>query len=631
MENINGGSNGLYRFQQQQGLVAGNLADRGGQIGYRRPDLLMIGKRSLAEFQSASQSNYFHPQQQQHLFMRSMKQRTGGFQNHTLSPISPLPPSIDLSSQDQSLLSSVSSLSTASSARHGVPLYPHHNNQIQQQPNFKPNNPGPNLNPGSGNRSKMMTTLQELEKQLLFDDDADDRIGGGENDAVSGITHNEWSQTFQDLISPNSAAATANNIISPSPTSSSSSCSSSKTPPAPTPQPAPSCKPSEMISEAAAGIADGKSDEIAETLSRLCQVASPTGEPEQRLAFYMLHALRCRVSPEENPAPVGEMYGSDHILSLHALYDLSPCFKFALLSSNLLILEAIASTMQDKNGVNPKVVHIVDFDVGHGRQYTNLLRALVERASHTLPNGPPLELKITAVETELRNDKEASSKRLEGVRESLMRIVAEKGGGARFTLRFNSVARSVDDLTRESIGCGPDETLVANFAFRLHRVPDESVSVDNLRDELLRRVKAMGPRVVTLSEQELSANTAPFTSRVSECTAYYGALMESLEVARESPDRARVEEAVGRKMANAVACEGRERVERCEVFGKWRARMGMAGFKIKPVGQGVAESMRANLTNPGRGGNPNFTVKDENGGVCFGWMGRTLTVASAWR
>lgn len=618
----------MYRFQQPQGLIPG---DRSGQIGYRRPDLMMIGKRSLAEYQSASQSNYFHPQQQQqqqqhqqNLFMRSMKQRIGGFQNHALSPISPLSPSIDLSSQDQSILSSVSSLSTASSARYGVPIY--------QRPNYKPNNPGPNPNPyptpGPDNSSKVMTTLQELEKQLFDDDDddadADERIGGGENDAVSGITDSEWSQTFQNLISPNPTVTTATtaNIISPSPTSPSSSCNSSKTPP---PQPPPSGKPSEIISEAASAIVDGKAEEISETLTRLAQVANPTGEPEQRLAFYMLHALRCRVSPGESPPSVAELYGSDHIASLHALYDLSPCFRFALLSSNLLILEAIASTMQENNG--NKVVHIVDFDVGHGRQYTKLLPALVERA---LPNGPPLELKITAVETEVRSDKEATSKRLEAVRDSLMRIVAEKGG-SRLSLRFNSVTRSVDELTRESIGCDPDETLVAILAFRLHRVPDESVSVENLRDELLRRVRAMNPRVVTLAEQELSSNTAPFAARVSDCVSYYGAVMESLELARESPERARVEEAVGRKMANAVACEGRERVERCEVFGKWRARMGMAGFKIKPVGQGVADSMRANLTGLALGGNPNYTVKVENGGVCFGWMGRTLTVASAWR
>ncbi|GKV52385.1 hypothetical protein SLEP1_g58971 [Rubroshorea leprosula] len=55
--------------------------------------------------------------------------------------------------------------------------------------------------------------------------------------------------------------------------------------------------------------------------------------------------------------------------------------------------------------------------------------------------------------------------------------------------------------------------------------------------------------------------------------------------------------------------------------------MSMAGFDLKPLSQNVAESVR----NSGNRVHPGFTVKEENGGVCCGWMGRTLTVASAWR
>ncbi|CAA0831007.1 Scarecrow-like protein 8 [Striga hermonthica] len=89
-------------------------------------------------------------------------------------------------------------------------------------------------------------------------------------------------------------------------------------------------------------------------------------------------------------------------------------------------------------------------------------------------------------------------------------------------------------------------------------------------------------------------------------------------------------EGLGRRMVNAVACEGRDRVERCEVFGKWRARMGMAGFQPRQVSQLVVESLKAKV-NSGTRGNPGFTVNEESGGVAFGWKGRNLTVASAWR
>jgi len=139
--------------------------------------------------------------------------------------------------------------------------------------------------------------------------------------------------------------------------------------------------------------------------------------------------------------------------------------------------------------------------------------------------------------------------------------------------------------------------------------------------------------VVTLVEQELNTNTAPFMARVNESCAYYGALLDSIEstVARDNPGRVNAEEALSRTFVNSVACEGRDRVERCEVFGKWRARMGMAGFEKRPMSQSVTESLRHQLTSGNRVHHPGFTVKEENGGVCFGWMSRTLTVASAWR
>lgn len=217
--------------------------------------------------------------------------------------------------------------------------------------------------------------------------------------------------------------------------------------------------------------------------------------------------------------------------------------------------------------------------------------------------------------------KKASLKR---VGDGLKSLAAKDG--IRFD--FNVLSLKITDLSREKLGVEEGEVLAVNLAFKLYKLPDESVTTENQRDELLRRVKALGPAVVTVVEQEMNGNTAPFPARVAEACGYYGALFDSLEAtAGILSDRVRIEEGLGRRAANSVACEGRDRVERCEVFGKWRARMGMAGFALKPLGQSVADSLR----NSDTCGNPGFTVKEETGGICFGWMGRTLSVASAWR
>ncbi|XP_031275160.1 scarecrow-like protein 8 [Pistacia vera] len=446
---------------------------------------------------------------------------------------------------------------------------------------------------------KMLNRLQELEKQLLDDNDEE------EGDAVSVITNtnSEWSETIQNLMSPKSITPISP-ISSASPTSSSSSSSSVASPVS-------SCS-KQTVMEAASAISEGKNDVAGEGLTRLSQASNSKGNSEQRLMEYMCSALKSRVNPVENPPPVTELFCMEHVESTQLLYDLSPCFKLGFMAANLAIIEATLDQPTSNK------FHVIDFDIGQGGQYQNLLHALSTRSQ----NGKPYIVKITAV---VENGCEESL----NVVGNMLKQNADKFG---VCLQFKVKTLKLGDLTRDSLGCEPDEPLAVNFAFNMFRMPDESVSTDNPRDELLRRVKGLAPRVVTLVEQEMNSNTAPFLARVKEACAYYGALFDSIEstVQRDRMERLKVEAGLGRKLGNSVACEGRDRVERCEVFGKWRARMGMAGFELKPMSQNVAESMRSRLSYGNRV-NPGFTVKEENGGVCFGWMSRTLTVASAWR
>ncbi|KAF5743515.1 scarecrow-like protein 8 [Tripterygium wilfordii] len=563
----------------------------------------LIGKRTLADFQS--HQTYQTPQQLNGLYLRSMKPRM--YQN--TSPISTLSPT-ELSANMSSDMHYLSSFSPASALsqqqRYGLPplqqLRPYHLSQM---------NAGPMLHSGvvqkgiSGinnqESEKMLNRLQELEKQLLDDNDDD------EGDAVSVITNTNsaWSETMQSLFSSSSPTA-----ISPSPTNSSTSSSCSLSSSAATR--VSNCS-KESVIEAATAIYDGKAEAATEILSRLSQFANTKGNSEQRVTNYMLSALKSRSNSFESPPPVAELYGKDHIGSIQLLYDFSPCFKHGFMAANQAILDATVGEP------NTDKLHVVDFDLGQGGQYVNLLHALSSRQS----GKPPVTLKITAVSDD------GSEERLRQVGEMLSQH-AEQGG---VSLHFNVVVgQKISNLSRDSLGCEPDEPLAVNFAFNLYRIPDESVSTENPRDELLRRVKGLAPRVVTLVEQEMNTNTAPFVARVGEVWSYYGALFDSIEattVARDKADRVKVEEGLGRKLGNSVACEGRDRLERCELFGKWRARMGMAGFNLKPMSPKVAESMRARLSSGNRV-NRGFTVKEENGGVCFGWMGRTLTVASAW-
>ncbi|XP_068635248.1 scarecrow-like protein 8 [Aristolochia californica] len=448
---------------------------------------------------------------------------------------------------------------------------------------------------------KMRNRLQELERQLLNDDDNDEE---GDCSPASTIANSDWSETMQSLVTP----PPPHKPLSPSPTTSSPSSSNSSS----------FCSTNSITSQAkqqlldaALAISEGNIESAAAILTRLQQVSCSRpagGNPEQRLTAYLVQALLSRINPSDTCFPVSELYCNEHVMATHILLEASPCFKLGFMAANHTILEATQ---------NQAKIHVVDFNIGQGSQYVTLIQALGERQS-----AKPA-VKITAV-----NDPNASfpdALRIVGDR---LTKLAERVG---LSLRFGVVSRKLLDLNRETLGCEQDETLAVNFAFCLYKMPDESVSTANPRDELLRLVKGLGPSVVTLVEQEMNANTSPFLARFSETQSYYCALFESLEatITRESKERTLVEECLARKFTNCVAREGRDRVERCEVYGKWRARMVMAGFEARPLSAQVSESMRVRLNSIRP--NPGFFGKEDSGGVCFGWKGRVLAVASAWR
>ncbi|KAL1531399.1 Scarecrow-like 8 [Salvia divinorum] len=436
-------------------------------------------------------------------------------------------------------------------------------------------------------KNTMNHRLQELEKQLLDDED--------DGDTVSAITNSEWSDTIQNLI------GTSQKLVSPSPTSSSSSCcSTSASPPLPCPK--------QASIDAAASISEGKPEVAAEILTRLPQVANASGTSEQRIAAHMVRSLKSRLNPSENPPPpASELFSTEHAASTKSLHEFSPCFKLGIMAANLAILEAAA-----EDGYNK--IHVLDFDVGHGGQYGHLLHSLDS-------NKSSVALKITAF-SEFPG---AGDEKLKAVGDNLQALANKIGVPFNFCVRNLNIA----DLNRQKLEIQSDETLAANFAFKLYRLPDESVTTENLRDKLLRSVKGLTPKVMTVVEQELNTNTAPLTARVRETYDFYAALLDSLDstVAKEDSVRVVIEEGLGRKIGNSVACDGRDRVERCEVFGKWRARMSMAGFQPRPMSQLTVEALRAKLNSGTRGS----IVNEESGGISFGWMGRKLIVSSAWR
>ncbi|KAK7412725.1 hypothetical protein VNO78_04305 [Psophocarpus tetragonolobus] len=257
----------------------------------------------------------------------------------------------------------------------------------------------------------------------------------------------------------------------------------------------------------------------------------------------MLEGLRARLESSGSiiyKALKCEQPTSKDLMSyMHILYQICPYWKFAYTSANA------------------------------GTQWLLLIHALASR-----PSGPPF-IRVTGVDDSQSFHVRGGGLNIVGKR------LSEYAKSCGVPFEFHSAAMSGCEVELENLVLQPEEALVVNFPFILHHMPDESVSIENHRDRLIRLVKSLSPKVVTLVEQESNTNTSPFFQRFVETLSYYTAMFKSIDVTLPRDDKQRIsaeQHCVARDVVNMIACEGAERVERHEFLGKWRSRFSMAGF-----------------------------------------------------
>ncbi|KAK6932851.1 Transcription factor GRAS [Dillenia turbinata] len=345
----------------------------------------------------------------------------------------------------------------------------------------------------------------------------------------------------------------------------------------------------------------------------LGQMVSVSGEPIQRLSAYMLEGLRARLEASGTSIckklRCKEPTSSELMSYMGVLYQVCPYYKFAYTSSNVLIGDAMA---------NESRIHIIDFQIAQGSQWIQFIQALACR-----PGGPPF-IRITGVD-----DSQSTYARGGGlhiVGEKIAQVARSYG----VPFEFHASAMSGCEVELGNLGVRPGEAIAVNFPYMLHHMPDESVTTVNHRDRLLRLVKSLSPKIVTLLEQESKTNTTPFFQRFLETLDYYTAMFESIDVKLPRDDKQRIsaeQHCVARDIVNIIACEGVERVERHELLGKWRSRFNMAGFSQCPLNSSVGYAIKDVLKDY----HGNFRLEHREGALYLHWKHRAMVTCSAWR
>ncbi|XP_052208180.1 scarecrow-like protein 21 [Diospyros lotus] len=369
----------------------------------------------------------------------------------------------------------------------------------------------------------------------------------------------------------------------------------------------------DVLIACAKAVADSDLSTAEFLLSELRQMVSVSGDPLQRIGAYMLESIVARLASSGNSiykALKCEEPASSELLSyMHLLYEVCPYFKFGYMSAN----GAIAGAMKDE-----KRIHIIDFQIAQGTQWITLIQALAAR-----PGGPP-QIRITGVD-----DSTSASARGGGL-DIIGKRLTRFAESCKVPFEFHGVPLSGSQVEIKDLKVQPGEPLAVNFAFMLHHMPDENVGIQNHRDRLLRLVKNLSPKLVTLVEQESDTCTASFLPRFIETLDYYLAIFESIDetLPRGHKDRINVEQhCLAREIVNIIACEGSERVERHELLGKWRSRFLMAGFKPYPLNSVVNATIKSLL----KYYSERYRLEERDGALYLGWMSRDLVTSCAWR
>ncbi|XP_060187886.1 scarecrow-like transcription factor PAT1 [Lycium barbarum] len=369
----------------------------------------------------------------------------------------------------------------------------------------------------------------------------------------------------------------------------------------------------QVLIACAKAVSDGELLTAQVLISELRQMVSVSGEPIQRLGAYVLEGLVARLAKSGSSICKSlrcKEPASFELLSyMHVLYEICPYFKFGYMSAN----GAIAEAMKYENRV-----HIIDFQIAQGSQWVPMIQAFAAR-----PGGSP-HIRITGIDDSTSAYARGGGLNIVGQR------LSKLAKSFKVPFEFHAAAMSGSDVQLENLGIQHGEALAVNFAFTLHHMPDESVSTENHRDRLLRMVKSLNPKVVTLVEQESNTNTAAFFPRFLETLDYYTAMFESIDMTlpRGHKERINVEQhCLARDVVNIIACEGIERVERHELLGKWKSRFRMAGFSPYPLSSLVNATIKTLLDSY----SDKYRLEERDGALYLGWMNRDLVASCAWK
>lgn len=354
----------------------------------------------------------------------------------------------------------------------------------------------------------------------------------------------------------------------------------------------------------------------------LNNVASPSGDPNQRLTSWFLRALISRAS-RVCPTPMnfnGESTLQRRLMSVTELagyVDLIPWHRFGFCASNSAIFRAIQGY--------PKV-HILDFSITHCMQWPTLIDALgksVEGSPSlrvTVPSWRPPVPPFVNIPSEEVGQRLANFARFRDVPFEF-NVIEDS------SCNSNSSSSSKDylllsQLNPSTLQLREDEALVINCQNWLRYY-------DNVtRDAFLEVIKGLNPCIITIVDEDSELGASSLTSRITTCFNFLWIPFDALEtfLPKDSCQRIEYEADIGHKIENIIGFEGKQRIERLESGIKLSQRMRNGGFFSVPFCEETVREVKFLLDEHASG----WGMKNEDDMLVLTWKGHNSVYATAW-
>ncbi|PRY14237.1 histidinol-phosphate aminotransferase [Pontibacter ummariensis] len=366
-----------------------------------------------------------------------------------------------------------------------------------------------------------------------------------------------------------------------------------------------------QILETGYALAKKEPQVIHDKIQALTQVVNPEGSASERIALAYLRAFSACLDLDGN-LYAGNLYSNsnpgerDMISAFNVLVRSTPLVTFGHQFANLAILEAVADARE---------VHVLDLGIGSGLQWLHFLEVLAMR-----PGTAP-SIRITGIDIPAPGG--APDHKLQLAGEMLQRHAVSLG----LHLTYTPIPARLEEINLQELDFAPTETLVVNSALTLHHLPDQLLTQPDYRDRILQQIRALEPKVLTLTEPDSEHNRLKFLPRLRESLRHYRTVFDVLDTLLPPmlPERQIIEqEFFGREIINVVSCEGHARVERHERQEAWQQRLIRNGFLPAPL-LPLPEAL-AGL----HGLHASFSVKENGAGYSLCWKETAVVAATAW-